>query len=106
MDSNQLGVCFNEIVNKCWRICEAKTTDYAKQSDIFSSLRATEQLGLCPVSTGILVRVVDKISRIINLLDCQNVAVKDESITDSIMDIINYLVLLAAAIKEGEVRKT
>jgi hypothetical protein len=83
---------------KCLEISKAKNADYAGSSDPFANFRQVKHLGLCSVSTGILVRLSDKFTRISNLLagDGRSPEVKDESIDDTIDDAINYLAILKA----------
>jgi hypothetical protein len=80
---------------KCLEISRAKNADYANGEDPFQNFRQVESLGLCSVETGIMVRLSDKMTRVSNLLN-KEAAVKDESVTDTIMDAINYLAILKA----------
>ncbi len=83
---------------KCIEIMEAKSKDYAKNTDPFANFRACEMFGV-PLERGILVRIIDKISRINNLFD-KEADVKDESIDDTIRDAINYLNIISIYLKE------
>ncbi len=82
----------------CIEIMEAKSKDYAKNNDPFANFRACEMFGV-PLERGILVRIIDKISRINNLFD-KEADVKDESIDDTIRDAINYLNIISIYLKE------
>ncbi len=80
------------------KIVEAKNTDYVSSSDGLRNFRSAELVGIS-IEKSILVRLMDKINRIINLLDRKQ-TVKDESITDSILDAINYLAILKAKLED------
>ena len=77
----------------CLEIAKAKNADYASDADPFTNFRLTEHLGLCDVPTGIMVRMADKVSRIANLLTAE-AQVKDESVEDTLKDLINYSAIL------------
>ena len=51
------------------------------------------------MSKGILTRLVDKVTRIGNLIDKEEGEVNDESIFDTIQDLINYSAILHYCIK-------
>ena len=72
-----------------------KNADYAGKEDPFRNFRAIETMGLS-VEQGILVRMSDKFSRIGTLLSDQSseAQVKDESIEDTLLDLINYANIL------------
>jgi len=74
-------------------LTKAKNHDYAKGDDPYKNFRLVEQLGICSVETGILVRMCDKMSRIANLIDT-DAKVKDESIADTLIDMANYANLM------------
>lgn len=75
-------------------IIEKKNADYAVVTDPFKNFRSAEVVGV-PVQRAILVRVLDKLSRVSNLLE-KPPAVVDENIEDTLIDAINYLAILKA----------
>lgn len=81
----------------CLDIVKKKNADYAVSSDPFLNFRNASVVGVTP-ERAILVRIMDKISRISNLIDKQ-ADVKDETIQDTIHDAINYLAILKEKIK-------
>lgn len=70
-----------------------KNTDYSTVDDPLKNLRASAIIGIHPAK-GILLRCMDKFARIANYVDNGKLEVADESVFDSIRDIINYMVLL------------
>ena len=83
--------CRNTFIT-CVDILEAKNADYAGDSDPLKNFNASEIVGV-DRERAILVRVMDKISRISNLLD-KDPLVLDETLEDTISDAINYLAIL------------
>ena len=79
-------------------IVEKKNQDYAIEDDAFYNFRSSSVIGL-PPEKAILVRILDKLARISNLID-KEAAVKDESIDDTLIDTINYLAILKAYLKQ------
>lgn len=73
-------------------IVELKNADYAGENDPFKNFRAAELLGMT-VEQGILLRMSDKMTRIGNLLKSQQ-KVQDESIEDTLLDLMNYANIL------------
>lgn len=65
---------------------EMKNKDYGADSDPFRNFR---EFGLL----GILVRLSDKLARLRTFTERGELSVKDESVTDTIIDARNYLVL-------------
>ena len=96
--SNQLQQSIKKTFQEALKIVEAKNKDYASSDDGLKNFRSAELVKVS-MEKAILVRLLDKISRIGNLLDKSN-AVKDESITDSILDAINYLAILKAKLED------
>lgn len=75
-----------------------KNHDYAGDADPFKNFRVVEVLGLCSVEKGIAVRLCDKLSRIATGLG-NELKVKDESLIDTLNDVINYAAILKAYIE-------
>jgi len=83
----------------CLEIARAKNADYAgEQSDPFYNFSKANDFAGVTTEQGIMVRLTDKFSRVGNLLK-REAAVKDEAITDTINDAINYLAILKAFIE-------
>ena len=96
-----------EICDEARKLSERKNNDYANpnahQDDkmrVFRNFLLCEQMNICTTESGMLVRLSDKFMRISNLLrPGHQRAVTDESIKDTIEDIINYVILLLAYLK-------
>ncbi len=69
-------------------IMRAKNSDYAQPDDPYANFRGSEILGV-DLKRGILVRIMDKIARLNNLIDRE--AKVDESIDDTCLDLMNYV---------------
>lgn len=78
-------------------LVERKNKDYAEESNPFANFQFAQLLNMT-VEEAILLRVVDKIARISNLTQKgeDQRAVADESIADTVQDIINYLAIMLA----------
>jgi hypothetical protein len=76
-------------------IMRDKNQDYGATDDPFANFREFGAL-------GILVRLSDKFSRIKTFFKKGNYQVKSESLKDTILDAINYLVILHAWVDFGE----
>ncbi len=72
---------FDEILNECRELHKRKSADYANDEDPFLNFRIT---GL----TGISTRLVDKAVRLFNIWQKKDHKVKDETIEDTMKDII------------------
>lgn len=96
-----------DMCDKARAISRAKNNDYsapdARQGDpyaVFANFMQAERLNICTVEQGFMVRISDKLSRLSNLISKTHTqTVKDESIEDTILDTINYLLLLAGYLK-------
>ena len=100
IDSNVLLKDMQEIFGKCFETAVRKNHDYAgqKPEDCYKNFSNSTLLGVS-VQHGIMVRMMDKFMRTSNLLSQEN-AVKDESIQDTIHDLINYAAILSSTIKQ------
>ena len=99
MTRQQLLHHIEKLYERGLTIIAAKNADYAADQDAFKNFRSAEVVGVAP-DRAILVRVMDKLSRVGNLLD-KEADVKDESVDDTILDAINYLAILHAYLVDG-----
>jgi len=82
-----------ETFGDCLETAVRKNHDYGgSNNDPFANFRNSTIAGVT-VERGILVRLMDKMSRIATLLD-KEAQVKDEAVDDTIDDAINYLAIL------------
>lgn len=82
-------------------IMSKKNRDYTgNDEDNFATFRRYKMVGITP-EQGIMARMVDKLSRIANILNGKSPgAVNDEVVRDTLRDMIAYSAILAAYIDE------
>ena len=93
-ERSKVSCLLHENAERALNVMDQKSHDYATDKDPFSNFRACEEYGI-PVEHGILIRMSDKMSRIGNLLNKKEQKVPDESIYDTLIDLMNYSNLLA-----------
>ena len=86
-----------DVVERAKRLADRKNKDYCGghvQADPLFNMTMSERWGVVDsAERGIMVRLVDKIARLISLLD-RDPTVSDETFDDTIIDAINYLIYL------------
>ena len=84
-----------------------KNRDYAGNhgTEPFANFTRCEAMGICNTEQGFMVRITDKMSRLSSFLDSGKMHVQDESFKDTVIDVINYMVLLAAYTKEKDAKE-
>lgn len=103
LPKNILLADMEETFKKCLDTAKRKNSDYAgdgKQADPFKNFRGSEFVGVSP-DRAILVRMMDKMSRVSNLLT-QEAQVKDEAVEDTLDDLVNYAAILKSYIKNNK----
>lgn len=75
-----------ELCDRANALMQKKNADYASDADPFRNFRTFGRL-------GILVRLSDKLSRLQTFCARGELSVTDESVTDTVLDGINYLIL-------------
>jgi len=75
-----------------------KNHDYAgcDGNSPFANFERCELLGITTTTKGFLVRLTDKLSRLVEFSRSGTFAVRDESLRDTVLDVINYVCLLYA----------
>jgi hypothetical protein len=87
-----------ETFDKCYNTAVAKNNDYGgNDSNPYKNFSNSEIVGVS-IPKGIMVRMMDKVSRISTLLE-KEAKVKDEAIEDTLEDLINYTAILKSYLK-------
>jgi hypothetical protein len=94
MNQQQFLDHIEETFRKGHELVKIKNADYAGAENPFRNFEFAQLAGM-DVDRAILLRVIDKIARISNLLD-KEAQVKDESVQDTCLDIINYIAIMMA----------
>lgn len=84
--------------HRAYQLCELKNHDYAGAtgSQPFRNFESVEALGIAYTETGFLVRMTDKLNRLVTYTNDGKLAVTNESVVDTLLDLINYSILFAA----------
>lgn len=93
------------MTNRMVATARAKNADYTgADSDPFANFSSVERDGIATTEQGFLTRMRDKWSRIISLVGSGKAQVKDESVIDTLVDLANYCLLLAAYLEAKKAR--
>ena len=103
MTKNELFNKHQEMCHQALELMKKKNHDYSAGEDPFKNFRMCELLGICSTEAGVLVRLSDKLSRIASILSSGKSMVKDESLNDTLIDIINYAIILSGLLEEKHV---
>ena len=99
MTRDDLMVFHDDMCRRAYWLMVKKNKDYTgKSKDALANFMKVEEFGI-PAAQGVITRMADKFSRLATLVT-RPPAVEDESIHDTILDIINYAVLLEAVLQE------
>ena len=89
----------------CLEIVKRKNADYATEENPLSNFEAATTFAGIEPTVALLVRIGDKWTRYRNLMTGKEPAVQDESIEDTLRDVINYTnILLIYHQKNAELR--
>jgi hypothetical protein len=96
---------FNEIVKEMMELHDRKNHDYAGSEYLSNFLMCEKYIGV-PAWKGCLIRLSDKMSRLMNIARTEEIAVSDETVTDTLTDLavtrILYENFKAGKIQERE----
>lgn len=107
MNTSQLLMHHDHLCEEARNLMTKKNADYAEESAPFKNFELSERLGLCSTEAGMAIRLSDKIQRLCGFLAGKSLKVKDESVRDTILDAINYLVLISARLesRKGQLKE-
>ena len=83
---------FHEIVKEMVELHDRKNRDYAGSDYLSNFLMCEKHMGV-PAWIGCIIRLSDKMARIMNLAKTDEVSVGDETITDTLMDLAVYSII-------------
>ena len=87
------------LLEEATKVTAAKNTDYSGEgADAFKNFRGAESVGV-PAAVGAFIRLTDKVARMARLLQAP-AAVTTESFRDTVVDLVNYAVIVAALQEE------
>lgn len=101
MNQQELLEFFDQTVLRMRAIMHAKNNDYAGQSInkcTFANFTRVEALGIATTEQGFLTRMMDKLCRITTFTQKGVLSVADEKVSDTLLDLANYAILMAAYI--------
>ena len=102
MTRDELLKFHEQITKEARDLMSLKNRDYAGNDGLepFANFTRVESMGICKTEEGFLVRLTDKMSRLSSFVRSGKMNVKDESFRDTCVDVINYMVLLVAYMKD------
>jgi hypothetical protein len=98
MNNKEFVDTIESFYKEALEILKKKNADYANSQDPFKNFKFSSLVDI-GVDKAILVRILDKLARINNLIDKGTNEVEDETVLDTIVDSINYLAILGAWLK-------
>jgi len=98
MTRDELLKMHEKICGQAQSLMRKKNADYAGNDGLepFANFTRVEAMGICSTEQGFLVRMTDKMSRLSSFVESGKLAVENESFEDTIIDIVNYSVLMYA----------
>jgi hypothetical protein len=98
MKSEDLFKIHKKLCNDALSLMKKKNHDYAGNSGVepFANFTRAEAMGITSTEKAMLVRMLDKMSRLSSFVENKEFKVEDEKLQDTIVDMINYSVLLYA----------
>jgi hypothetical protein len=99
------GLC-----DKIRELSRIKQNDYCDLTDVtdlysvFGNFMNPEKMGVADCQTVLMCRLIDKFTRLVNCTRKDECDVTDEGLDDTLMDMMNFLVLISyhRKLKEGE----
>ena len=97
INRSELLELHKKLCDEAKNLMQRKNHDYAggRHENIpFANFTRVESMGITTTEKGILVRLTDKMSRLSTFSQEGHFSVADESLRDTVLDVINYAILL------------
>ena len=101
MNREKMNKHFDIWIGRMKDIMIVKNKDYGMSNDPLANLRAVEMVGIT-IDHGIVIRMMDKMSRLCSFYEKGHFAVEDETMDDTLIDLCNYAFLHWIARTEKE----
>lgn len=88
------------LFKRALEVVKRKRIDYSGPRDALGNFRWSEMLGV-PAWKGAMVRMLDKVARLRWVTESGKAEVSDETLEDTVVDLINYAVLTYLLIRDG-----
>jgi hypothetical protein len=107
MTRDELLKMHEMICEKGRSLMRKKNADYAGNggNEPFANFTRVESMGICSTEQGFLVRMTDKMSRLSSFVESGKLAVENESFEDTIIDVVNYAVLMYSYIHDKNTKE-
>lgn len=83
---------FHEIVKEMVEIHDKKNRDYAGDEYLSNFMMCEKHMGI-PAWKGCIIRLSDKMARLMNIARTEEIAVSNESVTDTLTDLAVYAII-------------
>jgi len=102
MTSQELFEMHTKLCKAALDLMQKKNHDYSGKmgTQPFANFTRAEAMGITSTERGIMVRLLDKMSRLSSFMEAGKFKVEDEKLMDTIIDMINYSILLYAYLDE------
>jgi len=102
MNIQEFNKLHESLTTRAKNLIHMKNKDYGATTDVLSNFKRISQRFGESCAMGLLYRIEDKIGRIHSFSKTSKYAVQDEKVEDTIIDLINYSIFLAAVLKENK----
>lgn len=99
METSEFLIRHGEICDNLKEVVKNKNADYSGTKDPFKNFNSVELFDITSTERGFLTRMCDKFNRIITITNNGVENVNDEKITDTLIDLANYAILMSIYIE-------
>lgn len=104
MDKARWEEVFDDTICNLSHTLARKNKDYtAGSDDPFANFRSSSEVGIDPL-LGVLIRILDKVQRLKSFALSGKLSVENETVEDSLMDIMGYACFMIGMLREKDER--
>lgn len=103
MNKEQYLKRFKELTDLMYVTTEKKNSDYTGDSSTpFKNFEMVETMGFATTEQGFMTRMIDKVMRISGFVKNGTLAVVDEKVTDTLIDLATYSLLFVCYLESKQ----